>query len=267
MIALGESSTFLTRCLAKTRATLLVERRWRYLRYLHLREAIRSVEHNIGSVLAIGVGKGLAELALALEFPRVQFHLTDIASGTTPSWSFVKRAALEWELRNVRFGILDVTDTPSATADLVCSTEVVEHIEDATQAAENMIAAADKYVYALVPFADRAFNSNADRRRRVLETHGHFVCGFDRSTLVGLFPNPIEIRGCYWREAGQAFRALLDTLDAQTIRGNVDNLIERAKDDITPGRVPCSRGEAAGIWILAHGSDARQPIPAVGRIH
>ena len=256
--AIESSSVFLARCLAKTSATLLVERRWRYLRYLHLREAVSAVAHDINSVLAVGVGKGLAELALALEFPRIRFHLTDIVSATTPNWSFVKRAVREWQLTNVHFDTLDVLDPPSITADLVCSTEVLEHIEHTTLAVQNMVDAAHKYLFALVPFADPAYNADPERRRRVLETHGHFVCGFDRPTLVDLFPSPIEIRGCYWRNKGLAFRALLEELDAQTIRDNVEYLAELAKDDVTPGHEPHARSEAAGIWILAR---AKRPEP------
>lgn len=176
---------------AKTRTTLLVEKRWRYLRYLHLRSAI-------------GVGKGLAELALAVEFPHIQFRLTDIESATTP-WSFAQRAVPEWKLPNVRFDILDITQPPRFEADLVASTEVLEHIEDADQAARHMLAAASRYVFALAPFAEARFNDNANRCRRVFESHGHFVCGYDEAALARLFPDPVEVRGCYW--AGRAFRS------------------------------------------------------------
>lgn len=251
-----DPNAFLSSCLAKTRTTLLVEKRWRYLRYLHLHSAIERVKDEIGSVLAVGVGKGLAELALAVEFPHIQFRLTDIESPTTPSWSFVQRAVREWELQNVRFDILDITQPARLKADLVSSTEVLEHIEDAEQAARNMLDAADKYVFALVPFADRRFNADPERRRRVLESHGHFVCGFDEAALVALFPNPVEVRGCYWVDRGQPFRSVLDAMDAQAIRDRSACLVARADDDITPGRVPVSRAEAAGIWILAHSPGA-----------
>lgn len=237
--------------LRKTRTTLLVEKRWRYLRYLHAREAVEMVKDDIESVLAIGVGKGLAELALALEYPDIQFHLTDIASATTPNWSLARRVVSEWKLPNVHFDVLDIRQRPSLSADLVCSTEVLEHIEHADQAAANMLSAAQKYVFALVPFADRKFNDNANRRRRALETHGHFVCGFDRHMLTRLFPVPIDLRGCYWIDKGIQFRILLESLDPASIRANADLLMERAADDITPGRVPTVRSEAAGIWILA----------------
>lgn len=202
MSPIGQQSSeaFRTACLKKTWATLLVERRWRYLRYLHAREAFALVSHDIDSVLAIGVGKGLAELALAIEYPHVHFHLTDIESATTPNWSFVQRAVSEWNLTNVEFDMLDIRQPPSVEADMVCSTEVLEHIEQFDKAAANMLAAARKYVFALVPFADRRYNADPVRRQRVLDTHGHYVCGFDRSALVDLFPDAVEIRGCYWTD-------------------------------------------------------------------
>lgn len=250
-------SAFLSSCLAKTRTTLLVEKRWRYLRYLHLRSAVDLVKDEIGSVLAVGVGKGLAELALAVEFPHIEFRLTDIESETTPSWSFVQRAVREWKIENVRFDILDITQPARCKADLVTSTEVLEHIEDAEQAARNMRDAAGKYVFALVPFADQRFNADPERRRRLLESHGHFVCGYDAATLAELFPHPVEVRGCYWADRGQPFRTALDAMDAQAIRNDAACLVARAQDDVTPGRVPASRAEAAGIWTLARSSGAR----------
>ena len=245
---------FLDAYVAKTRTTLLVEKRWRYLRYLHLREALTLVQDDIDNVLAIGVGKALAELALAVEFPNIDFHLTDIESATTPSWGFVQRAVEEWHLDNVHLSILDVTVPPTICADLVCSTEVLEHIEHPEAAAENMHLAARKYIYCLVPFADRGFNENPTRRQRVLESHGHYVCGFDREELICLFPEPIEIRGCYWLDHGQGFRSKLDQLDAEEIRANSELLAIQAARDVTPGATPRLRSEAAGIWILARTS-------------
>ena len=157
----------------------------------------------------------------------------------------------EWNLTNVEFDTLDILETPGLEADMVCSTEVLEHIEQFDKAAANMLAAARKYVFALVPFADRQYNADPARRQRVLDTHGHHVCGFDRSALVDLFPDTVEIRGCYWTDAGLKFRALLESMDAATIRNSADDLVDRAFEDVTPGRIPTLHSEAEGIWTLA----------------
>ena len=250
----ASKSRFLEACLAKTRTTLLVEKRWRYLRYLHFREALILVQDDVDNVLAIGVGKALSELALAVEFPDIDFYLTDIESTTTPSWGFVQHAVEEWHLDNVHLSTLDVTVHPTICADLVCSTEVLEHIEYPQEAAKNMHLAARKYIYCLVPFADLSFNENPIRRQRVLESHGHFVCGFDSGTLTRLFPDPIEIRGCYWLEYGQEFRSKLDKLGGEAIRANSESLAIEAARDVTLGKTPSLRSEAAGIWILARTS-------------
>lgn len=250
----ASKSRFLEACLTKTKTTLLVEKRWRYLRYLHLREALTLVQHDIDNVLAIGVGKALAELALAVEFPNIDFYLTDIQSATTPNWNFVQHAVEEWHLDNVHFSTLDVTVSSTICADLVCSTEVLEHIEYPEEAAKNMHLAARKYVYCLVPFADSDYNANPGRRQRVLERHGHFVCGFDRAKLTQLFPDPIEIRGCYWLNHGQEFRSNLDKLDREAIRANSESLGLQAARDVILGMIPTLQSEAAGIWILARTS-------------
>lgn len=55
---------------------LLEGRTWRYLRYLHARCAL-SAAQDVSSVLVVGAGHGLAELALAVEHPEVNFVLTD----------------------------------------------------------------------------------------------------------------------------------------------------------------------------------------------
>ena len=59
------------------------------------------------------------------------------------------------------------------------------------------------------------------------------------------------MRGCYWTDSGAKFRALLDRMDAATIRSSADDLVDRAFEDVTPGRIPTLHSEAEGIWTLA----------------
>lgn len=45
----------------------MLNRTWRYLRYIHLRDALSRVHKDISTV---GAGHGYSEVALTLEFPK-----------------------------------------------------------------------------------------------------------------------------------------------------------------------------------------------------
>ena len=209
------------------------------------------IQNDIRDVLVVGCGKGLAELALAVEFPMVNFYLTDIENETTPNWLFAMQAVRSWSMKNVNFLTMNILDPPVIEADFVCSTEVLEHIENSTDAALNMYRTAHKYVYCLVPFADQETNQDTKRRKRALLRHGHYVCGFDAEELISIFPNPLKVRGCYWAEFGARFRSSLDDMDVAQIKLMRNSLIREAKCDIVCGRVPQTTSEAQGIWILS----------------
>src|SRR4029453_16490620 len=89
------------------RLELLRGKTWRYLRYLHLREGLLAAQ-DCRSVLSIGCGRGLAELALAIEFPQVSFHLTDIEGEKTPHYGAAQNHVRRWKLGNVTFGVCDI---------------------------------------------------------------------------------------------------------------------------------------------------------------
>ncbi len=232
--------------LEAVRLRLLREKKWRYLRYRHLREAFRHAG-DCATVLSIGAGRAYAELALALEFPDKRFHVTDIHGEETPCYQKSQALAEHWQLGNITFGICDVLDASQPEADLVMSVEVLEHIEDDAQAAANMRALARRAVFCLVPFADAAAQADPERRRLHWEQHRHFRPGYSAADLTGLFPEPRVIRGCYWRDAGILFRRKLNDLPPDRI--TLDLALE-AEADVRFG-VPWRIEDSAGIWILA----------------
>ena len=227
---------------------LLRERTWRYLRYMHLREAFELTE-GVRTVLCVGAGKAYAELALALEYPDVEFRITDIESERTPNYQVAEGIAKKLELPNISFGVLDIFQPPSGTWDLVTSIETLEHLEDDATAARNMLALSDRYVFALVPFAHKAANANPRLREKVWRNQEHFRVGYDEEELAALFPRTVEMRGCYFEE-GQELRRDLMALENDQIDARAEELLQRARGDIRY-EIPRALPEALGIWTLA----------------
>jgi SAM-dependent methyltransferase len=228
---------------------LMLVRRWSYLRYLHMREGLYQAE-GVESVLAVGCGRGYAEVALALEFPEIHFHLTDIESERTPNYYNAQKLVESWGLKNVTFGIRDILAPQPDRYELVASVEVLEHIENDVLAAERMNEAADKYVFALIPFADKAANSNEALRAKVYENHEHCRVGYDEDDLRTLFPDIVAVRGCYWKERGGKLREELNNMSDGEIKARLAELQAAAQEDIVDA-VPADLSEALGIWMLA----------------
>ncbi len=73
----------------RARLELLKGKTWRYLRYLHTRHALKFIS-GWEDMLVVGAGSGLAEIALAIEYPDKHFHLTD-HENTTHSFEYTKK--------------------------------------------------------------------------------------------------------------------------------------------------------------------------------
>lgn len=230
------------------RLELLKGKTWRYLRYLHAREAL-SLISDWNSIVIIGAGYGLAEVALAVEFPSKRFHLTDHINASH-TFKHAKRYVKLFNLKNITFGQHDILDTPKEKFDVVYSVEVLEHIKNDTLAAQNMRLAANKYIFCLVPFAEEKVNKDITRREYVFEKFEHYVAGYDVNSLEKLFPKAISINGCYWCNAGLLFRKRLNDMDIAAINNRYDKLLEEAKLDLRKG-IQTTDKEALGIWILS----------------
>ena len=98
------------RYLNKVQLQLMVRKRWAYLRYIQIREGLIEVLKTAGEIksfLGVGCGSGLTEVALALEFPEIKFHLTDIDTNTKIQQRLGMRMTTEWAIPNVSFGTYD----------------------------------------------------------------------------------------------------------------------------------------------------------------
>lgn len=225
--------------------TLLQQPR-RYLRYLHLREAVRISRPD--SVLIVGAGRGVAEVALAREFRDIHFHLTD--------WDYPHRridraVRLAQGMRNVSFGQLDILSPDLGERfGLVGSVEVLEHIEQDDQAAENMRGLSSEYVFCLVPFATPDVNANPKRRQRVWENNEHYVVGYDAGRLEQLFPASKVVRGAYWTDVRTQLKSEVANLSPQQVMERAGSLKELAEGDLRDA-IPRALSDAVGIWTLS----------------
>ncbi|WOR15573.1 hypothetical protein RYZ27_02715 [Hyphomonas sp. FCG-A18] len=236
--------------LEKIRRHLLLGKSWRYLRYVHLRDALLRISDDIKTVGVVGAGGGFAEFALAIEFPHIHFTLTDIIDDTYPRFQNVMKLSWDWDINNIDFRVWDVLTPTSRRFDLVCSTEVLEHILEDDLAASRMRDAALKYVYCLVPFGSKTENDDPDVREYALKTHGHHVFGYDAQRLEALFPNPEFLAGAYFDDAGQKLRAQLGALDTEEITAQIKALTALGEKDLQD-RIPDTPFEGQGIKILS----------------
>jgi hypothetical protein len=238
--------------IAKARLTLLRGKTWRYLRYLHFRDAVSRVANDVDSICVCGAGHGYSELAVAAEYPDIEFTLTDIVDTEHgyPNYHATMDMAWKWGIENLKFSVWNVLEPTHRRFDLVASTEMLEHIKDFRTAAANMRQAARKFVYCLVPYADKATNANPAKRNEAWEKHKHHVFGYDAEELSELFPSPMMLAGAYWNGSGGKLREYLSDLDDEAIRRSVSELEQLAATDLVSA-IPTSLEDAIGIKILS----------------
>lgn len=235
--------------LVQLRLELMQRKRWRYLRYLHAREALRLIARD-ATVLVIGGGHAMAEVALALEFPKMRFHVTD-HEGASHTTAHARAMIARHGLPNISFGELNILDPADMTQyDLVYSVEVLEHIREDDRAAANMRRLARRHIFTLVPFAEDAINADLTWRARARQNAEHEVVGYDAKRLIALFPDPVTIRGCYWTDGGFLLRQRLGAMTTDEIREQATQLEAQGDTDVRP-IIQRSIREAAGIWTLA----------------
>lgn len=231
---------------------ILQGKTWRYLRYLHFRDYLERVSSQIDTVCICGTGYGLAEFLLAIEFPQIKFTLTDIVDRKHgyPNYFQTMQLCWEYEVDNVDFFVWNVLNPTTRRFDLVASTEMLEHIENDELAAKNMRLASNRFVYCLVPYADKATNKDPQRRKRVWEKFEHYVCGYDPEDLEHLFPNPVFMSGAYWHDHGLQWRLGMKDMEASEITNKSSDLIIEAKNDLI-NDLPKSGSDCLGIKVLA----------------
>jgi len=241
------------RYLHKVQIQLMVRKKWAYLRYIQMREGLIEALKTAGEIksfLSVGCGAGLTEVALALEFPEIKFHLTDIDSTAKIQQRLGIRMAAEWAIPNVKFGTYDTLTPSPESYDLVASIEVLEHIEADKIAAINMRAASRKYVFALVPFATHETNMDTKIRESVWKNHQHYRVGYNADSIQEIFPDITILRGCYWNDAGIQLRQKIEHLSDEEIRSLFPHLAQLAKTDIR-NSIPSVDVKCHGMWVLS----------------
>lgn len=234
---------------------LLQRKTWNYLRYIHAKHAIQSLlsryPNSISSVLVIGCGTGLAETLLSVEYPGIKFTLTDY-EGATHNIKEAKAIQARFGIDNIDWAELNLLGNNSFDKkyDLVYSIEVLEHLKDDALAAQAMHNLSQRFIFCLVPFSEESRNQNHSLRSDVWEKHEHYLCGYNLNRLVALFPNIINVRGCYWRQFGVQFRKKITGLTSEFIESNVSSLLEEADLDLVD-QIPINTVDALGIWIVA----------------
>jgi hypothetical protein len=213
------------------RLQMLKQKGWRYLRYAHLRAFVAESVDSVRTIGVIGAGLGFSELAIAIEFPEVDFTLTDIVIAGRPNYWRCMDLCMRCGIKNVRFGVWDLLESPPCQFDAVVSTEVLEHIPQADLALRNTRSAARKAVYALTPFATEIENNDPVRRSRAMHEHEHVVCGYDASYFQVVDPEA-RIFGTYWADGGLILRNALAALSAEEIETKYDDLTSAAENDL-----------------------------------
>lgn len=238
--------------LGKLRLQLMLQRRWSYLRYVHFREGLLAAKHT-KSLLVVGAGRAIAELALAIEFPEIQFHVTDVESDRTPNFKAAQKCVNVWGLPNVEFGVIDVTRPIDQSYDMVASIEVLEHIEDDANAMSHMVDAATKYLFCLVPYCDEESLKDPQLRARAWRRNEHYRYGYSTERLRTLLPNIVAMRGCYWKNQGLQLRLEITDLGNGAIRSRSEEFRRHAEGDVI-SELPSTIADAQGIWVLARTS-------------
>ncbi|MGB3455600.1 MAG: class I SAM-dependent methyltransferase [Litorimonas sp.] len=234
----------------KVQRELLFKGGWKYLRYLHLHDALERCKHEVASVGVVGAGRGMAEVALALENPDIEFTITDARFEHYPIYDQAMEYAWKLSADNVRFGVWNILEPTHRRFDLICSTEVLEHIPQDREAVARMYDAAEKYVYCIVPFATPESRADEALCASTLERFGHIVPGYDIGTLRALFPGEVHLAGTYFDDAGTVLRQKLGEMSVPEIDQQLDALIDLARLDIRD-ELPTTEARSQGIKILS----------------
>jgi 2-polyprenyl-3-methyl-5-hydroxy-6-metoxy-1,4-benzoquinol methylase len=139
--------------------------------------------------------------------------------------------AWNWGVDNISFSIWNVLQPTHRRFDLVCSTEVLEHIKDDATAAKHMLEASKKYVYCMVPFATDEQNANEEKRKRAWDLNEHYYCGYNQKMLEPLFGEAYLTAGAYWSE-GTTLRQKLIKMNEDEIVRDAKALIKEAHTDL-----------------------------------
>lgn len=218
---------------------LLIHRGWEYLRYLHLRDALLRAS-DVRSLLLIGADRGIAGVALSVEFPHIRFRVSDYR-GQGNSFCMAKDIVSNWSLTNTSFGGADLLQPLQQKYDFVALCDVLQHIPNHTEVVEHLGSGCQHWMYASMPLA-------GDKELGVKAKSGHDD-GLSLSEVSTMFPGA-EVRGCYWRHRGSVLRLRLENLDDLEIQEDLDKLMCEAEGDLIAA-TPRNRLDALAFSVLA----------------
>ncbi|HUU03108.1 MAG TPA: glycosyltransferase [Myxococcota bacterium] len=228
----------------------LLLKAWAAHRFTHVLAAFEASHRQspIRSVLSVGCGHGYPEMHLALIYPSINFVLTDYDPN---NFENAQNVAARHKIKNVQFRQMDILEEVTEKYDLVMTVEVLEHIQDHAAAATHLQQASNCWLYNLVPFASSQEQQNIRLCQRELERHQHVRPGYDRQTLLGLFPgmSPLYIRNCYYSDA-LALRQRVEAMTPEELRRAEDEIYAKTLADLRDSPAS-SRMHAQGIEMLA----------------
>jgi len=214
---------------------VLVRRTWAIHRHVHLVRAFEEamVGGGIATALSIGCGAGLSELFLASQHPEIQFHLTDFDQCLL---DIGRQRAADLDIANVTFGSLDLLASVGPERyDWVSSIEVLEHIEDDTRAAHNLVELTDRWFWILVPQCSTFDLTSPRRIARAWEQCGHHRPGYTPVTLEDAIGGTADVqwmRSCYLQPEAGALRERMQHLSNEEIIEQQGDLIDEACVDL-----------------------------------
>jgi hypothetical protein len=206
--------------LRKLSRILLVHRGWEFLRYLHLREAIVCLA-DVRSVLIVGSDRGIAGVALAVEFPEIRISIADYR-GDKNAFRMANEVVGNWSLKNIRVGG-DPLSGARGRFDFVGLVDVLQHAQDPREYVRRLASRSRRWMYVLAPLAE-------DRDLGVKPISGRDG-GLPIGTLRDICPSG-QFRGCYWRHRGSVFRSRLEKMSDREIENDLDGLMGEAVQDL-----------------------------------
>jgi hypothetical protein len=236
---LSRANSLERRRIDKVAVLLLLRRRWHYLSYLHLRDAVRR-SGDLETAFIFTENSGLDGVALALEFPRTRFHFAT-HRGEGERFRKAREIAGEWALQNVCFEEYSGGEFPDeGDFGLVGLCDVLHVSDDPQKLVDRACRLAQHRIYATAPLVTRCHPSNDAQQS---------VVGFSLSEFEDLLPNG-TVRGHFWRHRGYEFRRRLERLTDDQVREASCRLMDEAAADIIDA-VPIGRCEALGISLLS----------------
>lgn len=210
---------------------LLIERGWDFLSYLHLRDALRQTE-DVRCVLTTNHRRGYCEIALALEFPTIDFYMMPPASYSSNRYDGMRNLMDSWGLDNLRCG--EPGRISEKLFDLTAATEIFDGTSRDEETIRLLTRLSTRYLWLLT-----GFDPSGVKPWR----------GYGTDEIEQLLPPLVNLCGCLWVEKGVSFRRRLDEMSNSDIIDSSMALRAEAMGDL--GRGAPIPSDCLALWALA----------------